>query len=194
MGEIADTSSIHNDVAVFGAIKQLEVELEKIKERLEVIRHMLDLQNSWNEATSTRVELHSKRLSALESPAQPECKREWIAIPNGVWVTWKDGTVTCPGYLMMEATHIMPYHHGDIWREPEAPKGERCMMNIDNTKMVYRCAECGNLHYDGEDCPEVLYEIGVARSEGYVQALDDLTKSAYAKGGRNDRQSCGRTD
>jgi hypothetical protein len=38
----------------------------------------------------------------------------------------------------------------------------------------YRCTECGNLHKDGADCPEVLYDIGVARRESYMRALDDI--------------------
>jgi hypothetical protein len=109
---------------------ELETELEKIKESLATIRHMFDLQNNWNDATSTRVEMHSKRLFAIEEwqridndihPVQSEAvDGGWIPIPKGVWVAWSDGTVTRPGYITMKATHIRPYIPGEP--KPEAPE------------------------------------------------------------------------
>jgi hypothetical protein len=51
---------------------------------------------------------------------------------------------------------------------------------IDKVSTEFRCTECGKLHNDGEDCPEVKSALAAAEQRGYEMALDDILKCSTA--------------
>lgn len=128
MTSIADKFKTEAQV---GCISAMYTAIVALEEKISKIAHMLDLQNSWNEATSTRVEIHSNRLAVLEAhPSQsPDTGREWIPVHHNLedilfrvmFVDKSDGLFTIkefPG--LIGATHIMPYIPGEP--APAAPK------------------------------------------------------------------------